>query len=141
MATTRKKAEGLTPAEIREQKRKQAAAKAARYNARRREFPGAVIWTESDADPSEWTDRVLMSDLPHDIRSRTERKLKAMGFEPAAEWGVDGLAVSGDNEASVWLMPRDVYEAEHGQRRRDRAAQKFREAGVAARPAGPAFKR
>lgn len=120
--------------------RKQAKAKAERFNARRREFPGAVIWHESDADPGEWESRVLMADLRGDARSRVERKLRAMAFQPASEWGVDGLAVSGDNDAVVWLLPRDVYEATHGARKRAQAAEKSRSAGVAARPAGPAHR-
>ena len=121
MATVKK----LTKEQIAARARKAAQA----HVTRAKEFPGAVVWAGSGADPDDWVARVLMSDLPADARARVERKLSSLGFAPAAECGVDGLTVSGDNKAAVWLMPADVYREIHAERKAQRAREMMTKAG------------
>jgi hypothetical protein len=106
----------------------EAARKAAEaHAAQSKEHPGAVL----GVDPDVWESRVVPSDLNADSRRYVERKLASRGFATAESLGVDGACVSGDNAATVWLMPAEVYATTHAEIRRQRAERERERHGVA----------
>lgn len=99
------------------------ALKSAQSLAAKGETIGEVVGLDLD----DWTPRVIPSDLPAERAESVRRKLINRGFKPAADWGVDGLSVSGHNGAEVWLIPTEVHQSIHLAERERR----IRESGFA----------
>lgn len=70
-----------------------------------REAAGSIVGLTED-----WRGSYIPSDLGPERKAGLRRKLRNKGFSPASEMGLDDIAVSGDNDAEIWVMPADVFD-------------------------------